>query len=347
MADVLRLLSSLTTVILAGCDAETASDRHDPTDSEPRPALIAAADRENDFGAVVARPGQRRSHRYRLANTTPHAVKIVDVINRKTCCGIVHVGRLILQPGEATDVEVTLVVGDKFGEVAHETEVVTDMPSNSSIVLRTTAQAVPAFRIAELSPSGGAILIGASESRRAEFQVVASGTSTDPPVDLDRVGLRSTIKVDWVGPKEECPSDDGLMAESRRFAAWLDPAGPPGVRRAEIVLQDGKQVLHRHVVDWEVVSPITFAPRMIVMKPGKRDCRVLLQSGDRKVFRITRIECKVPGIHGRAENAAAALTQIIIKVEGASRAEGGRGVVSVFTDHPAQGKVDLPFLVLD
>jgi hypothetical protein len=284
-------------------------------------------------------------HRYRLANTTRHDVKIVDVINRKTCCGIIRVGALALRPGDATDVEVTLVVGERFGEVAHETEVVTDLPSDPNLVLRTTATAIPAVRVEEISSQEGTILIGTGEPKRAEFRVFASGTPTEPPLDLDRVELRSTIKVDWVRQKEESPSDGGLRVESRRFAAWLDSAGPPGERAAEIRLYEGKQVLHRHDVNWEVVSPITASPKMIVMRPGERDRRVIIHSRDRRPFRITRIECKAPGIQVRAGNAAA-LTQTI-EVEGVPRSESGQGVVTVFTDHPAQGRVELPFVVIE
>ena len=53
-------------------------------------------------------------------------MEILNVINRKTCCGIVRSGATILHPGDATDIEITLLVGDRFGGVLHETEVVTD-----------------------------------------------------------------------------------------------------------------------------------------------------------------------------------------------------------------------------
>jgi hypothetical protein len=333
--------------VLAGCGRESTNPNIREHESEAKPSLIAEADRQHDFGAVIGRPGRKMVHRYRLANTTRHDVKIVDVINRKTCCGIIRVGTLALRPGDATDVEVTLVVGERFGEVTYETEVVTDLSSDPNLVLRTTATAIPAVRVEEVSPQGGTILIGigTGEPKRAEFRVFASGTPTEPPVDLGRVELRSTIKVAWVGPKEEGPSDDGLRVETRRFAAWLDPAGTPGERTAEILFQDGKQVLHRHDVSWEVVSPITASPKMIVMRPGERDRRVIIHSRDRRPFRITRIECKAPGIQVRAGNAAA-LTQTV-EVEGVPRPESGQGVVTVFTDHPAQGRVELPFVVIE
>ena len=53
----------------------------------------------------------------------------------------------------------------------------------------------------------------------------------------------------------------------------VDPAGPPGERKAEVLLQDSKQVLYRHVVSWESASPITASPKVIVIKPGGRHYR--------------------------------------------------------------------------
>jgi hypothetical protein len=128
----------------------------------------------------------------------------------------------------------------------------------------------------------------------------------------------------------------------------LDPTGPERERKAEILLHDGKQVLFRHVLNWESVSPITTSPAMVVIKSGERRYRILVRSRDQKLFRVTRIECKVPGIRGRAPNNSAALSQAVeIDGERTPRSESGRGVITVFTDHPAQGKVDVPFVVLD
>jgi hypothetical protein len=147
--------SVLFLTVLAGCGHSSPNTGIRESSSDTSPSLIAQAEREHDFGAAIGRVGQKMGHRYRLSNTTPHDVRITDVINRKSCCGIVEVGSLLLRPGEGTDVEVTLLVGDRFGGIAHETEVVTDQLSDASLVLRTTATAVAALRIEEAPSSGG------------------------------------------------------------------------------------------------------------------------------------------------------------------------------------------------
>jgi hypothetical protein len=254
----------------------------------------------------------------------------------------------MLRPGDETEIEVKLSVNREFGDVVHEAVVVTEPAQPEDLVLRTMAKVYPSIRVEEVTPINASILLTSDRPKPVELRVFADGSSAEPPVDLDRSELRSTIKVDWAGPKEESSSEDGLRIESRRFTALLDPAGPPGERRAEILLRDGDQVRYRHVVNWEAVSPITAAPKMIVIKRGERAARVLVQSRDQKSFRITGIECKAAYIRGRAASTTAALMQTVeVESAGVSRPETGRGVIAVFTDHPAQARVDLPFVVLD
>jgi hypothetical protein len=197
-----------------------------------------------------------------------------------------------------------------------------------------------------MSRSEGTVLLGAGEPRRAEFRVFATGTSDEPRIDLNRVDLRSTIKVEWTGPKEAGSDEGELQVESRGFVAWLETTGAAGERRTEILFHSGKDTLDRHLVSWEVVSPITATPKMIVMKEGQRDCRVSIESGDRKLFRVTRIKCESPGISARALDSVAADKQSISVQTFPSPAKA-RGVVTVFVDHPAQQRVDIPFVVLE
>jgi len=341
-------LSIVYLILFGGCGDESSAPQLKTSDAETRPSLIAEADRQFDFGDVIGKPGQKMDHRYRLVNPSRLDVKLVEVVNRKSCCGLITVGKQVLHPGDATDVTVTLVVGDKFGGVVHETEVVTDLPTDASIVLRTSATAHPAFRFEEIaSPeSEGEASGGFTKPRRAEVRVFATGTAADPIADLDRLELRSTIKAEWMGSKEPVRSDDVLKIESRRLTAWLDTAGPTGDRRAELLLCEGAKVLAKHVVAWEVVSPIAISPKIIVIMPGKRDYQTLVQSRDHKAFRITKIECRTPGLKAHAASDTPASTQIV-NVECSPEAVKERGSITVSVDHPDLGSVDLPFVVLD
>ena len=338
-------------IAAAGCGGSGQTYIAPPPTNESTAAsatLIGEESRSHHFGAVISKPGLKLKHGYRLVNTTKHDVKVTSLVNRKPCCGALRIGKTMLHPGDETEVEVTLSIRQEFGDVIHDTVVLTEPAQPDELVLRTMARAYPAIRIEEVTPANGAVVLTSDKPKSVEFRVLAYGSLTERPVDLDRVDLCSTIKVDWLGLKEEATSEDGLTVETRRFTAPLDPAGRPGERKVAIVLLNDKQPCYTHVVSWEAVLPITASPKLIVMKPGERDYHVLIQSRDRKPFRITRIECKVPGVQGRAANHTAARTQMVeVDGQGALRPQDGRGTIAVFTDHPSQARVDLPFVVID
>lgn len=295
---------------------------------------------------MIAGPGRKIEHRYRLNNATPHDIKILNVVNRKACCGDVSTGASVLHPGGACDIAVRLRVGDRFGQVVHETEVVTDSPDESSLLLRTAATAVPPLRVEQDTPLDRTIIMGAKESRLAAFRVYASGTSAELPVDLDRAELRSPMKVGWAGPKQSSAADERFEVEMPRFIATLDPTGPAGERAAEVVLRQGDQIHARYVVTWQIVPPIVASPKVVAIRSGQREYQVVIQSRDHRAFRIKRIECSAAGVEGRALGSNAALAQTIV-FEGRSRPKDQRGAIAVFTDHPLQEKVDLPYVVIE
>ncbi len=136
--------------------ARQEESRGQPTDD----GLLGEGSRSYHFGTVVNGPGKALVHHYRLTNHDTKDVKVVDVVNHKPCCGVVRIGKMVLHPGEETDVEVKLVVGEKYGDVVHEAEVVTDPPTPGGLVLRTMAGAFAAIRVEEVTspedPSGGA-----------------------------------------------------------------------------------------------------------------------------------------------------------------------------------------------
>jgi hypothetical protein len=346
---LLRYTTLALVALVGGCvDSTRERILRSPPAAETEPPLIDRESRTHHFGAVISSTDRKLVHRYRLANSAKHDIRIVELINRKPCCGDLSTGKTTLRPGDETEVEVKLSVRQEFGDIVHEAVVLTEPPQSEELVLRTVARAYPPIRIEEVTPIDGSVILSRREPKRVEFRVFAHGSSIEPPVDLDRLEIRSTIKVDWAGRKEESPSDDGLRIESRRFTASLDSSGPPGEHKAEILLRDGEQDRYRHVVNWEVASPISASPKLIVIKPGQRDYRIFIQSHDQNLFRITRIECKMPDIQGRAADTRSALSQVVeVKTEGVPTPRIGRGMITVFTDHPAQGKVDLPFVVID
>jgi len=318
--------------------------------AEASAPLISEELRAHHFGAVISRADRKLKHEYRLVNKTNHDVKIIELVNRKPCCGEVRTGKTTLHPNDEADVEVTISVRQEFGDIVHETAVLTEPPQAEDLVLRTTATAFPAFRVEEVTPANGTVLLSSDKPKPVEFLALACGSSNEPLINLNRVVLRSTTEAVWLGPKENAGSKDCLTSEMRRFTAVLDPAGPAGERKTGIVLESHGRPCYTHVVSWEVVSPMMASPKTIVVRPSARAYRVRIQSRDQALFRITRIECGVPGIRSRAASlGSAAQAQHVVEVELGETAPSGsvRSVIKVFTDHPAQERVDVPFIVLE
>jgi len=309
--------------------------------------LIDEADASHHFGNVVG-DARTLTHRYRFRNVSGRAVKVVEVVNRKPCCGTVRFEARDLSPGAEMVVEVDLSLRQEFGEVVHFAQVVTDPPVPKEILLRTSATAFPPLRVEEVGPSTTRELTEATGPARVEFRAFAYGTATDPPADLDRRKLVSTVGAEWLGVKEVGPPEDGLRTESRRFAATLDGQGPPGGRSAAIGLADGTGVPFQHVVRWEVVAPVVVTPKVVVLQAGTREYHVLIRCRDRTPFRVTRVESGVPGVSGRPDGAdPAEVHKVTVVAEESACSAGGRGTLTVVTDHPVLGTIEVPVVALD
>jgi hypothetical protein len=70
---------------VSGCGLENSVTDAGETESRANPSLIFEADRDYHFGSVIAGPGRKVSYSYELKNATRNDVKILDVINRRTC----------------------------------------------------------------------------------------------------------------------------------------------------------------------------------------------------------------------------------------------------------------------
>jgi hypothetical protein len=151
-------------VLTAGCaDGDRGQALTPPSNLEPR--LIDSESSTHHFGVVISPTSRKLEHRYRLANSTGHDVRIVELVNRKPCCGELHVGKTTLRPGDETEVVVTLSVRQEFGDVVHDTVVLTEPPQSEVLVLRTMAKAVPSIRIEEVTPVSGLVLLSSEKPR--------------------------------------------------------------------------------------------------------------------------------------------------------------------------------------
>ena len=181
-----------------------------------------------------------------------------------------------------------------------------------------------------------------------EFRAFAYGSADESPFDLDATTLDSNIAVRWARRKESNRSQHGFAVESRVFTALLEASGEPGERRAEINFQNDGDVVYKHVLSWEVATPIEVSPKIIVMKRGEGKYHVVLRTRDQRPFRVKQIGCTESGITCDIPDADSAPEhRIEIFGQGMSAREGARGMIRVFTDNLEQEQVDVPFLLID
>ena len=160
--------------------------------------------------------------------------------------------------------------------------------------------------------------------------------------------MASSVRAHWDGPKESSRSDGDLVVETRHLVALLDPAGFPGERSDEIVFDDRGKVLHRHKLTWAVAAAVSASPKSLVIKPGSGSYRVVMQSHDSTVFRVTRIDCGLGGVTGSVRDVTPARSHTVqIEADGVRSSRQGRALVTVMTDHPVQPRVDIPLIVLE
>lgn len=197
-------------------------------------------------------------------------MEIVELVKRRPCCGTVRIGQTTLAPGEATDVAITLSVGDRFDLVTHEVLVVTDPPSPGELVLRTTARAIPPIRVEREEERPAIVRLGADKAE-ITYRVSSYGTPAEPPIDLNRVTLGGSADARWLGPGQADVDGDGLAVQSHQLPVELRPEGEVGERRATISLHSGDQPVCEQAVAWQVVPAVAATPKVLVLRAGVRD----------------------------------------------------------------------------
>ena len=91
---------------------------------------------------------------------------------------------------------------------------------------------------------------------------------------------------------------------------------------------------------------MTATPKVVVVRNGEKKYRILLQSQDRSLFRITRIESQRQGVEVKAREQKPARVQTV-DIDAVAAKSTDKGSLTVFTDHPTQPTIVIPFMVLD
>jgi hypothetical protein len=203
-----------------------------------------------------------------------------------------------LAPGESITLTATIRVGETVGPLSHRALVETDLPGDSVLEFWTTANVIARARIEETTEKINPVFPG--QSMRRTFIAYAYGTATEPPPRLDDSTLRVTSGATWEGAARDRQFDGLVIERSRPFSIELKAKGKPGSRLEDISLVDGKNVLYRQQLAWEVASALKASPPgVIVMQAsGSLEKRVVIRSLDQTAFEILRVHSNLPGVYG-------------------------------------------------
>lgn len=255
------------------------------------------------------------SHKYLLINRLGHDIELTDVVNQKPCCGVVEFQKRRLRPDDQAEIEIKLAVGGRIDDISHQAEVITNPALPESLRLRTEADAIAEIRIEELDADDHLLFIGENVPRVANYQLIAAGTPGEPPVDLDKLEIRSSLTVNWIGPQIHSSDDRGLMINARQWVAPLATSEEIGHRTAEILfLLEGKP-FYRHKIDWEMVRPIEPMPKMLAIQPGTSRYRITLRSRDARPFHIEGITCNLAMIEAQQPSSTDEVVQTVVFFE--------------------------------
>ncbi len=335
---------------LAFCGPNSGCSVHDESVAVPpatSASLIESEAATYQFGPVINKPGRWLSHTYPLVNHLDRDIELVDVINKKPCCGVINFKRTLLMPGDRTEVEIKLAVGGRFASVSHQAELVTDPPLPEPVMLRTEAEAVPEIRVVESDSNKRVLLVGATHTQPARYQLIATGTAQEPPDDLDGVEIKSSVEAGWVGPQRKSRDDRDFVVHTRDWAAPLSAVGERGSRTDQVVFQRANQVLSRWNVTWEVVLPVEPTPKMLVIQPGTTRYRIVLRSQDAKAFHVESVSCDLAAIEVQPCTATdKAVQTLVFQEKEGGRDDNSRGKITLTTNHPDAATIEIPVHIL-
>ena len=298
----------------------------------------ADSSRRFHFGSVVGRTNLKLPHDYTITNRSDRPFKILRSINAKPCCGEVEpIAPKILAPGESITLKVTVRIGETLGLLRHRALVETDLPTDSVLEFWTTADVLPRVRVEEVAGDLHPLFPGQSARRR--FTAIAYGTATDAPPELDDSTVRATSGVIWEDAARERRLDNQILERTRHFAVELKAGGKPGSRIEDISVVDGKNILWRQQLAWEVASSLKATPPGIILSQpsGVTEEKVVIRSVDRRPFSLLGIESNLPGVSARAGDGGAQAVHVVrVKIEPSPGNAGHAGRVMIKTDHPNQ-----------
>lgn len=317
--------------------------------SNPRSAWYDPAATEHDFGLVLAGTDVKRTHTFRLANTSGRRVRILEVINRKPCCGIVGpIAPTTLEPGRAVDVAVTLHIGLAAGRVVHLAEVQFEGDGGNVLTagLRTMGTGLARAVVEQFEPTPLSLEPGGS----AEVGLVARsfGNRDRPPFPLVDDAIRTEARFRWKDvASSRFDPDTGLDEIRRPLVVTLTATGEPGQRLDLIELLDEGSSVARKSVAWEVSPAIRATPSgLIASADSGGPWKIVLQSRGGHPFRVVSGRSTVEGLTLSLGDGDVRASHVLdVRLIDLPRTAARSGEIVVATDHPHQPLVKVAFYI--
>lgn len=291
----------------------------------------------HDFGKVV-NDQKNLKWTYKIQNGTGKDLGLTNVVNRKTCCGIVRpVSQTSIPVGESLELEVEIKASGTLGPLQHFATVETDAPDMPVLQFWSVADVVPKVRV---EPVGGPDKVMKGQPAALEFQMTAADADGATPFEVTTDSAAGGTQVVWIGPTVETKEHSGLRFVTKRFRLKFPADREAGHYTTRInIAVDGKPATGTTAA-YTVLPFLTTTPAAVVFKPGRDVVTLELAAVDHKDFQILGVSSDPPGLRLQYAQPGGATPNVTVEL--ADSAEK-RGSVLILTDHPGQPRMVVPY----
>ncbi len=244
--------------------------------AQGQPRMVVDA-LNHDFGRVTQ--GDKVSHRFKISNEGDAPLNIIRM-NSSCGCTSTLLGQAHLEPGEATELEVTFNAAGLRGPAHKSVQVVSDDPVNPDRILTFQADVVGDIQASEQEVR---FLDLQPRDRRKATVKLESGSGRS--ITVADVGLS---EAPWLGVATR-EAGRVLYVDFDLLAKDLPPARPSGTDTIVLHLKTPEPYQVRLQVSWEKRAAVVATPARIAWaEPAGRElaATVVLEQREHKPFRV-------------------------------------------------------------
>ena len=284
------------------------------------------------------RPGLKWA--YKIRNETGQTVQLLEVINRKTCCGVVHApARMKVAAGETVDLEVEIKASGTLGPLQHFATVTTDSAACPVLQFWTVADVVPRVRVEPIGDHSSALK---GQPLDQDFLLTAVDVDPATPIEVTTDGAARGTRIEWSGPTQTITKTNASSSMSRPFRLRVPADREAGAYQERLtVTVDGKFAVGT-TTSYAVQPLLTVTPAAVVFKPDRTGITLTFTAADRQPFRVIGATTESAGLSLAPLQSADDGPGVTVKLTDPAAA-GRRGSLTIRTDHPRQTLLVVPF----